>query len=207
MNQPTIKQMREWARLAPLRFQEPELQWLEALNPANVLYYRWLYRAALFMQPAVALELGICRAQGSAHIATNAGVMIGVDINPWHPEFDQNVANILQHGLDYRFLRGPSTAPEIRERITEIVEEHGPIGLLFIDTVHTYNQAIGEFRAYEDLLASDALVVMDDILQPPDEVYRAFQEIPGEHFEASELHIADFGTVGFGAIIYQAEVA
>lgn len=208
MNWPTIRQMREWAQLAPLRFQDPELRWLEGINEANVLYYRWLYRAAEFMQPAIALELGVCRAQASAHIAPGAGVMIGVDIQPWEPDFSRNVEAMKERGLDYRFIRGSSGEPETVRKVTEILQQgNWLIGLLFIDTIHTYNQAMGEFRCYRHLLAPGALVVMDDILDPPDEVYRAFQEIPGEHLEMNELHIAGRGSVGFGAVIYQAEVA
>jgi len=196
--------MQEWAAVAHLRFWEPELQWLERINEANVLYYRWLYRLAEYLRPEVALELGVCRAQASAHIAANSRVTIGVDIKPWEPEFSENAAAMRDQALDYRFILGASTAPETVEKVLEITREcRRLIELLFIDTIHVYNQAIGEFRTYESLLADGALVVMDDILDPPNEVYRAFQEIPGEHVEMSELHISDRGTVGFGAIIYK----
>ena len=205
MNRPTIGQMQEWAQLAPLRFQEPELQWLEELNPENVLYYRWLYRAAAFLQPSVAIELGVCRAQGSAHIAAGgAKVTIGIDRAPWEPQFSTNVAAMEAHGLDYRFILGETTEPKVRKQVVDLVRQYGPIELLFIDSTHVYWYAMHEWETYRGMVAEGAVIVMDDILDPP-EMYRAFAEILGEHINLPALHIAKRGVVGFGAIIYGGE--
>jgi len=197
--------MRAWAAVARHRFQEPERQWLEGLNPENVPYYRWLHMASWFLLPRVAVELGVCKAFGSAHIASGRMLMtVGVDVNPWRPEFDETLKLIRERELNYRFIEGTSTAPETVVKVAGVVRQFGPIGLLFIDTIHTYRQALEEFRAYQSLLAYGSLVVMDDILDPPDEVYRAFREIPGTHVEMPDLHISGRGSVGFGAVIYQA---
>lgn len=204
MRIPNRRQIEQWAGAASYPFTSRNFQWLEKLNPANVIYYRWLFLAAYHTQPNLAVELGVCRAQASAHIAAGgAKITVGVDIAPWKPTFDENVALMGEHGLDYRFIEGHSTAPETVHQIAEIVKRVGPIEFLFIDTIHTYNQAWGEFLTYRALLAPGALVVMDDILDPPNEVYRAFEQIPGIHIEMPELHIAGRGSVGFGAIIYQ----
>lgn len=203
MNPVTIGQMQEWAISAHIRFQEPELQWLEDLNEANVLYYRFLFRLAQRLQPAVALELGVARAQASAHIAAGgAKVMIGIDRQPFEPQFSANVAAMGAQGLDYRFILGDTTEPEVRKQVIDLVRRYGPIELLFIDSTHLYWYAKKEWETYQGMVAEGAVVVMDDILDPPNEVYRAFAEIPGQHINFPYLHIAGRGSVGFGAIIY-----
>lgn len=205
MNRPTIAQMQEWAQLAPLRFQEPELQWLEELNEANVLYYRFLYRLAQYLQPAVALELGVARAQASAHIAAGgAKVTIGIDRAPFEPQFSVNVAAMGAHGLDYRFILGDTTEPKVRKQVIDLVRQYGLIELLFIDSTHVYWYAMKEWETYRGMVAEGAVIVMDDILDPP-EMYWAFSEIPGQHMNFPDLHIAARGTVGFGTIIYGGE--
>lgn len=202
MKRPTVAQMQTWADLATQRFGQPELQWLEERNSANVLYYRWLYYATTFIETTLAVELGVCRAEGSLHIAA-AGpkLTVGIDIKPWQPEFDENISVMAKRGLNYHFILGASTAPDTLAQISTIVAREGSVGLLFIDTVHTYNQAFGEFQAYRQFLSPGALVVMDDILDPP-EMYGAFVDVPGQHCEFPNLHIAGRGSVGFGAIIY-----
>ena len=207
MNKLELALLESFRKTAGNRFEHPDLQWLEEINKANVLYYRWMFRAASFMHPAVAMELGVCRAEGSAHIAAGADLTIGVDIAPERPVFDENAAKIREHGREYIFIEGPSTAPQTVAKVFEITRERRKlIEFIFIDTIHTYNQAMGEFRTYEPLLAPGALIVMDDVLDPPNEVYRAFQEIPGQHLEMHELHYSDDWrriTVGFGAIVYK----
>jgi predicted O-methyltransferase YrrM len=205
VKRPTIEMMHEWAQIAHYPLREPELQWLEEINNANVLYYRWLYRLAAYMRPEVAMELGVCRAQGSAHIAAGVGLgglTIGIDSNPWQPECANNTAAIREHGLRYEFLKADTTDHKTINAVRGFLGAQGKIGLLFIDTIHTYSQAIGEFYTYEPFLAKPAVIVMDDTLDPPNEVYRAFKAIPGERLEMNHLHIAGRGSVGFGAIIY-----
>lgn len=199
--------MENWARVAENPFAAKELAWLEELNPEKASYYRWLFLVTHFAEPEVALELGVCRAQASAHIAAGgARVMVGVDKSPWQPEFDQAVAAIRERGHDYRFILGDTTAPTTRGQVAEIVKAEGPIGLLFIDSNHTYNQAMGEFLAYRDYLEEGAVIAMDD-LHAPEEVFTAFQEIPGDHLDLPGVHVAHWPVqsqdVGFGAIIYR----
>lgn len=202
MNPITIADMIPWATDAGYRFTDPKLQWLEELNEANVLYYRFLYRLAQHLQPTVALELGVARAQASAYIAAGgAKVMIGIDRDPFEPYFSANVAAMEAHGLDYRFILGDTTAPEVRKQVIDIVRQYGPIELLFIDSTHVYWYAKKEWDTYRGMVAEGAVIVMDDIMDPP-EMYRAFGEVPGQHMNFPHLHIAGRGSVGFGVIIY-----
>lgn len=205
MNPVSLDSMTKWASIAHLPFIDPKLQWLEALNPANVLYYRWFYYVIRRLQPAVALELGISRAQGSAHLAA-AGpkVTIGIDRAPWGSIYEQNIAEIRRRGYDYRFIHANTLDPESQAQVRQIVGETGPLELLFIDSTHLAWHAKAEWELYRDMIPSGAIVVMDDI-RAPAEMYQAFLEIPGQHIEFPNLHIADRGSVGFGAIIYDGE--
>lgn len=203
MRESTLREMRMWADQAYHRLVGPEVQWLEEINPANVLYYRWFYLLCQALRPRVALELGVCRAQNMAYMAAGgAGLVIGVDRAPWQPEFDENVAMMQSRGLQHFIILGDTTSPETVRSIRQKVDGSGPIELLFIDSTHTYNQAKAEFVAYRDLLADGALVVMDDI-HAPEEVFRAFQEVPGLRLELNDLHVAGPRQVGFGAVVYQ----
>ena len=93
------------------------------------------------------------------------------------------------------------------------------IGLLFCDTIHTYEQISSEFKSYEYLLADEAIILVDDIqdwgewLEPragtgetihPDRrtKYRFFTEWEGEKYDITELC---HDPSGFAAFVYRRE--
>jgi cephalosporin hydroxylase len=181
--------------------------WLEGGNDGGVLYRRFLYRLCKLAGVEVAIEMGIWNGCTTLHLAGGAKrAVIGVDIDIARPRLLEN-AGVWQAELPGKLhlVKGDSTAPETVGQVAAILDSlKAKANLLFIDTIHTYSQAIAEFQAYKPLLAPRALVAMDDTLDPPDEVYRAFQEIPGEHLELNHLHMSEDWRnlkVGFGLII------
>ena len=80
-----------------------------------------------------------------------------------------------------------------------------PIDLLFSDTLHTYEQIKAEFRAYEDLLADRAIILVDDIRDYGDPTdartkYRFFEEWKGVKYDITELC---HNPSGFAAFLYE----
>lgn len=210
MKQLTIEQLQKFAEQAEQPLQQ---QWLEDINPFGVTYYRWLFHICKFVKPQVALELGIARAQASAHMAAGgAKVVIGVDREPWEPEFSIAVEAIRSRNLKFILVLGDTQHPRVVERVRSLVEQLGSVELLFIDSTHTYDQVLGEFQTYKSLLVNGALIVCDDLYTAENDVLRAFLEIPGEHIQLEELHTIhqhevskEDRVVGFGAVIYKKE--
>ena len=114
-----------------------------------------------------------------------------------------------------------NTIQKVEELLSQqaIPSEKKKIGLLFCDTIHTYEQLSAEFKSYEYLLADEAIILVDDIqdwgewLEPrpwenetihPDRrtKYRFFEEWEGEKYDITELC---HNPTGFAAFIYRRE--
>lgn len=181
--------------------------WLEGGNDGGVLYRRFLYRLCKLAGVEVAIEVGIWNGCTTLHLAGGAKrAVIGVDIDIARPRLVENKAVWEQaYPGKVALVRGDSAAQITVDAVANILGGlKAKANLLFIDTLHTYAQAIAEFRAYQPYLASRALVAMDDTMDPPNEVYRAFMEIPGQHLELNYLHMSEDWRnleVGFGLII------
>jgi predicted O-methyltransferase YrrM len=75
-----------------------------------------------------------------------------------------------------------------------IVREYGKIDILFIDSWHTYANAMLDWEAYKPLLASPSLVICDDIQEgevdgsPVSGMMRFWRDMPEPKFLNSSLH-------------------
>lgn len=170
-----------------------------ARNPAAqggmLPYYRFLTVVMREVKPALAVELGVERGVGTAHMAAGycGGTIVGVDV-----EFEDMAYSVAEYYECIHYVKGDSVATS-----GELGKFKLPVGLLFVDSMHTAAHVRAELEAYEPLLADEALVLVDNLYHPrnegQEEVWEAFCEFPHLRLELSELSPG----WGFGAAIFK----
>lgn len=205
MNRTPDKQTLE--RLARL-CKRPLDDWLENINRDAVPYRRWLYRVCQEYGINTAVELGVKSARTTCMLAMAVHeAVVGVEIAPDWDIINASLAKLPDpHYKDkVTIIKGDSTAAYTRTQVEQALNSW-PIELLFIDSLHRSVQAIMEWELYGPMLASTALVVMDDCKDPP-EMADVFWSLPGVQVELDALHTVSgrYGereaSVGFGAVI------
>jgi predicted O-methyltransferase YrrM len=158
------------------------------------IYYRFLRILAEEMHPALSVELGVSTGGGGMHLALGnpEGRVIGVDIsNHWPKALEY----VIETCPNFEFWQRDSVeAAEYAKRLWSQYDDVKIVDILFIDTIHTYEQVMAEFTAWKSLLASHAVVLLDDLQQSG--VNRAWEELPGSKVSLDVLHSGS----GFGAI-------
>jgi cephalosporin hydroxylase len=204
--------------LGPLALQEKPLQGPQW--PPSV-YYRYIGLLTKRMDPTVFVELGTCGggASRSAAIYNQKTLVVSIDISARLSQ----VPAIERSCPNFKFVRGDSTTlpdatkeehhafsltlgmaeGEIAQDWEIIQTVKGKIGILFIDTVHTYEHTMKEFAAWKPYLAPGAVVLLDDLNR--EGMDRVWRELPGQKTEFSALakmHVGGSPTDGgFGALI------
>ncbi|MGH7273770.1 MAG: class I SAM-dependent methyltransferase, partial [Nitrospiria bacterium] len=155
-------------------------------------YYRFLKILAMNLKPGLSVELGVCGGGGSFYLATGFvnGTVVGVDIADDHRE---NIDFVLGRCHNFRFWVGDSIKAAPR-----VYQEYGQVGILFIDTVHTYSRTLAEYRAWEPYLAEGAAVCFDDLLRP--EMVGFWEDLPGNKLRLDQLHDGAESGGGFGVL-------
>jgi predicted O-methyltransferase YrrM len=159
-------------------------------------YYTFLQLLAGAVQPQVSVELGVYRGGGSLHLAMGhpGGRVIGVDVENLYPE---RIARVRELCPNFEFWLMDSVKAAEWYRYAN----YGPVGILFIDTVHTSEQALAEYEAWAPSLAQGAVVVLDDRRRVA--MQEAWETIPGEdRICLDNLHNASCAyDGGFGVIL------
>jgi len=143
-------------------------------------YYRFLKVLAQYMKPKLSVELGVSGGGGSLHLAAgwSEGKVVGVDFADDHKE---RIAYITENYPNFTFAIGDSV------KSAQIIHKmYGKVNILFIDTDHTYDQTLAEFRAWKPFLAEGAAVCFDDLFRPRME--EAWAKIPGDKVRLDYLH-------------------
>jgi len=157
-------------------------------------YYRFLKELAKYKKPKLSVELGVSGGGGSLHLALgwSEGRVIGVDFADDHKE---RIAYIVENYPNFTFALGDST-----KSAKTIHALYGKIDILFIDTDHTYDRTLSEFRAWKPFLAKGACVCFDDLFRPGME--QAWNKIPGDKVRLDYLHNGEYPVGGgFGVAI------
>jgi len=159
-------------------------------------YYRFLKLLAHEMQPKLSVELGVCGGGGSLHLALgwSEGKVIGVDLVPDHEE---HIEYMKKNYYNFEFWIQDSV-----EAAPFIFRDEGKvkIDILFIDTTHTYERTLNEFKAYKPFLSKRAVVCFDDLFRPGME--EAWDKMPGEKVRLDVLHDGQYPEGGgFGAVL------
>ncbi len=155
-------------------------------------YYRFLQLLAFYLKPNLSVELGVSGGGGSLHLALGnlGGTVVGVDIE-WIDEAKR--ATIEAMTSNFFFWSGDSA--EIAENV---YDEYGPVGILFIDTIHTYERTWEEYNAWYPYLSNNAVVCFDDLFRSEMEGF--WESLPEPKVRLDKLHDgAEFGG-GFGVI-------
>lgn len=183
--------------------------WLQKINANGLCFRWWFYHVCRFYEIATALELGVNLARTTCILATAVtDLAIGVEIAPDWNWINKTIADMPEEYRDkLHIVVGDSIDPQTVAEVERILDGR-PLELLFIDSLHTVEHATAELAAYMPLLAPVALVVMDDLNQPP-ELWDVFHSIPGIHVELNHLHAMGGRTwakssdpsAGFGALI------
>jgi len=181
--------------------------WLAAINQDAVPYRRFLYLVCQEYAITTALELGVHTARSTCFLAAGVSeVAIGVEIAPKWDIIKASIAKLPEeHGDKLQIIEGDSTAGFTQARVVQLLAGR-PLELLYIDSLHRSVQAMMEWELYGPMLASTALVVMDDCKDPP-EMEEVFWSLPGTQIELDALHMVSGRyeergtTVGFGAVI------
>lgn len=131
------------------------------------------------------VELGCEKGRGLLALALTGKDVVGFDLNR-EPDLDlseyPNVTFFKESSLPvHPFLSGKQ------------------IGLLHIDTEHSYSQASNEFGQFRSYLAKPAVIIFDDLHAMDDEVLRFFNELPFPKIQDDELHPG----CGWGAVWYE----
>lgn len=157
-------------------------------------YYRFLEQLVAYKHPWLSVELGVCGGGGSYHLARGwVGKVIGVDIARDHEE---NIAFIEANCPNFEFwLTDSITAADRASKLKHRV------GILFIDTVHTFEQTLEEWDAWKDILSPDAVVCFDDLFRPG--MQAAWDVIPPPKVRLDMLHTGATNGGGFGVKYFE----
>jgi len=151
--------------------------WLAAMQFANQ-YFR-----------SIVVELGCETGRGLVALAMEGAHVVGVD----HTR-TEGIDKVQATYDNVIFLQQDATP------LPNWFNEHPErkIGLLHIDTEHSYEQARVEFETYSPLLASPAVVIFDDLHAQEDVVLKYFMSLPYPKIQDDRLH----PQCGWGVLLY-----
>lgn len=135
-------------------------------------YYHLLYLLAKQTKHKC-VELGVEKGRGTLAMALSGNEVVAID-HTRRPEADE----LRRQYKNITFLEQSSLPPTVG----------GPIGLLHVDTEHSYAQAREEFWAYKDLLSIPAFVCFDDTHAKDYEVGKFVTTLPWPTIFDDRLH-------------------
>jgi Methyltransferase domain len=197
MEQTRLEQTQAIERLAtaepiPEAFYAPSisdefLRYLQGIEGGN--YPRWLAAAVRVLSPKTIVELGSREGLSTASILSGLSseeqVFYSVDV----VEDLRYVSESAK--MDPRFRPVVCDCRDIEALGTQYPVPE-TVGLLFLDTIHTYAQVSSEFHVWEPLLANGCLVAIDDIRL--NDKGRFFDELTSEKYDMTDYcHVSGFG--------------
>jgi len=170
-------------------------EWLQRCRDTDqrfAMYYKFLYQLAKAMQPRWVLETGTRLGLSAVQLAAGApaATVITIDIDPQSQgrvkgvSEPNKVSNILPITSDSRKVI-PLLPPECQK-----------FDLIYLDSDHTYDVVMPEFRLFQPLLRPGGVMVFDDITLNA-QMRKFWSEVPGPKAELNDLH--RLCGAGFGA--------
>ena len=158
-------------------------------------YYRFLRLLTEHFKPSLSVELGVSGGGGSLHLAIGhpEGKVVGVDIIRDH---EKRIKFIEDNYPNFEFMLFDST-----KAATKIFKKYGEVGILFIDTDHTYKNTMKEYTAWKPYLSDNAIILLDDLKR--DGMVRAFNEVEGEKARYDFLNYGN----GWGVVVHKKPVS
>jgi predicted O-methyltransferase YrrM len=187
----------EVAKIAEMSRSTPDFrpEWLERMRDTDsqyAVYYRFLYELSRQMKPAWILETGTRLGLSAAQLAMGCPTskVVTIDVDPQSRgrfssvENLKNLSNVIPITADSR------KAKEL------FPKDCGQFGIIYLDSDHTYDVVMSEFKIYREMLAPGGVMVFDDIALNP-EMRRFWAEVPQPKVELNFLH--RLCGAGFGA--------
>lgn len=123
------------------------------------------YALARIRRPSVIVETGVCYGVTSAFLlkaiqVNGFGVLHSIDLPPLGRAADDFVGRLVAPGLraNWKLHRGRS-----QDLLPGIVHKEGPVNLFVHDSLHTYRNMRREFEIVTPSMASDGLIIADDV--------------------------------------------
>jgi predicted O-methyltransferase YrrM len=160
------------------QFLDSRYEWQAGANGAEWPYYRFFHCLAAMLQPGLTVELGGFQGTAAAHFAAGwpNGKVITIDHHT-DPGDEFNKTRMVEAAARYdglHYIQGwtnPVAAKRERGRhhlgdapdALPQVRASAPIDILFLDSWHTYDNAMLDWQHYQRLMNSPGLVICDDI--------------------------------------------
>lgn len=157
---------------------------LTAPAPTTEAYNRFFYHLTRQLKPSLTLETGTDRGRSAAHLALGNpdGLVVTIDIDQaCKANVDAlKIPNITSFAIDS--LAHVGTIPD------------GALDILFLDSLHTYEHTITEWRAFQRKVKKGGIAFFDDI-HLDGGMERFWNEVGGNKVDISHLHFSGFGAV------------
>ncbi len=155
-------------------------------------YYRFLRVAAQNIQPKLSVELGVDGGGGSLHLALGwpKGVVIGIDNQDNHRS---RIDYIEERYSNFIFFIADSVI-----KAQWIYDTYGPVDILFIDTIHTYERTMVEYKTWLPFMSDKSIICFDDLLRPG--MSQLWSDLPNPKLRMDFLHDGAENGGGFGVI-------
>ena len=150
-------------------------------------YYHLLFLLAR-STPHKCVELGVEKGRGSMAMLLAGREVWAFD----HTRRDEIRALELEFGKQFRYREEPSLPPS--------PEVKAPVGVLHVDTEHSYSMAREEFWAWKPRLAVGAVVCFDDTHAQDSGVGHFVATLPWPTVHDDRLH-----ECGYAAMVYDGE--
>lgn len=165
--------------------QRPQLlKEVTAPAPTCDRYLRFLYEFARKYEPQLIVETGTDQGRSAAHFALGAPAakMVTIDIDPACKEnVDRlKIPNVISVAIDSLIF-----ADTIAD---------GSVDVLFLDSLHTYDHSIAEYRKYLPKVHPGGVIFFDDIALDAG-MKQFWREVTGRRMDLSHLHFSGFGAV------------
>lgn len=167
---------------------KPPHELLDYCGPYYQPYYHFMYLAARQVRDlGWCVELGSETGRGLTALGLSDALSVGFDNqdNPQIYKVAKKYPNVL-------FFHRPSLP------VWDKFFEQKTIGLLHIDTEHSYAMASEEFKAYKPYLVDGSIVIFDDLHAQEDDVLKFFKELPYDKIQDDDMH----PTCGWGVMRY-----
>ncbi len=145
--------------------------WYQDLVAHPNPYYKLFYLLAKEFKPGFVIELGSYRAGASGHFAVGNpdGTVVTIDMHKDMPQQAEDKMACLRYSaaIANLFYINKCTVDNLSGfecAIEDIKAYNQPIDILFIDAWHDEQYVKREWELYSPLLADDALVICDDLM-------------------------------------------
>ena len=163
--------------------------WVWAMPWAHEPYSTFLHLLAWRMQPELIVELGTDNGTSAAFLATaTRGKVVSIDCDRSCSDRlrllaqQRNLPNLVA-------LHGDSVSDST---IAQLADLRSTIGLLYVDSDHTFEQVSKERAVYGHMMASGGVIAYDDV-RFNEGMGRFWDDLDDAKVELPELHWTSFG--------------